>query len=333
MNRTSNEKRPADAKSTAKGSQGQKCPYCGSKKVIKSGKRKTKRKTSQRYQCTGCLRTFSIQPLERVSYPPKVILTAISLYNRGYTLKETGAKIRTRFKMDPKEPTIHSWLARYKNICNFLPLRKKYKIDPKDIIFSKKFYHQQVYEFKYHNLKLNILGKQYPSLKSYLRSLPREIKNKTFREGLRCSDFPFELNLRPPRVTKYTSNNATKIARFGLELAKINRERHQAIENFFLINDSATIAIEIPVFLSPKEARSFDISIPKTLTGHIDILQVRNNRIQILDYKPEAESDKRAPQQLTLYALALGKRTQIPLKNITCAYFDENGYFQFAPNF
>ena len=118
-----------------------------------------------------------------------------------------------------------------------------------------------------------------------------------------------------------------------MELAKTNRERHQAIEDFFLINDSATVASEIPVYLTPKEARSAGISIPKTLTGHIDILQVRSNRIHILDYKPEAESDKRAPQQLTLYALALGKRTQIPLKSITCAYFDENGYFQFTPTY
>jgi ATP-dependent exoDNAse (exonuclease V) beta subunit len=98
-----------------------------------------------------------------------------------------------------------------------------------------------------------------------------------------------------------------------------------------LTNDSATIAIEIPVFLTPKEARTEGISIPKTLTGHIDILQVRNNRIQVLDYKPDAEHDKKAPQQLNLYALALSKRAQIPLKSINCAYFDENGYFQFIP--
>jgi len=83
---------------------------------------------------------------------------------------------------------------------------------------------------------------------------------------------------------------------------------------------------EIPVYLTENES-GFD----KPLTGHIDILQVRNNRLQVLDYKPEAESGKKAPQQLTLYALALGKRTQIPLKGITCAYFDQNAYFQFTP--
>ncbi len=116
----------------------------------------------------------------------------------------------------------------------------------------------------------------------------------------------------------------------GQELAKTNRERHQVIEEFFLINDSATVAVEIPVYITPKEARSHKISIPRTLTGHIDIIQVRNNRIQIMDYKPEAESDKLAQKQLTLYAMALGNRTRIPLSKITCAHFDENGYYQFT---
>jgi hypothetical protein len=50
-----------------------------------------------------------------------------------------------------------------------------------------------------------------------------------------------------------------------------------------------------------------------------------------MDYKPDAQSDKSAQEQLTLYALALGKRTRIPPKKISCAYFDENGYFQFIP--
>ena len=33
-------------------------------------------------------------------------------------------------------------------------------------------------------------------------------------------------------------------------------------------------------------------------TGQIDLLQVRNNLVYILDYKPETSKDKRAPWQL-----------------------------------
>ena len=51
-----------------------------------------------------------------------------------------------------------------------------------------------------------------------------------------------------------------------------------------------------------------------------------------LDYKPDAKkTDKTAAEQLFLYALALSKRSGIPMRKIACAYFDENNYFQLSP--
>lgn len=309
-----------------------KCPHCSSsKKVVRAGFRKTTQSQIQRYKCKSCQKSFSIKPLPRTSYPPKIIFSAISTYNLGHSPIDTIKIINRRFKTQIPKSTLFSWLARYKDICTFARLRKHYTIDPKEIIFSKKFHHQQVYEFKYHKLKLNILGKQFPTLKSYLTSLPDGVDNLLFKDSLRCSDFPFDIPLPKPRIKKYAANNATKIASFGKELAKTNRERHQAIEDFFLINDSATIATEIPVFLTPREAKAHKVSIPRTLTGHIDIIQVRGKKIRILDYKPDAKGDRQTEKQLFLYTLALGERTSAPLTNITCAYFGENGYFQFQP--
>ena len=108
----------------------------------------------------------------------------------------------------------------------------------------------------------------------------------------------------------------------ALELAKTRSERHQKIEEFFLTNDSATIAVEVPVYLT-------ESGFKKPLTGHIDLIQVRSNRIHILDYKPDKSGN--VINQLQLYAKCLKKRTGLP--NITCAYFDENAYFQFMPRF
>ena len=102
-----------------------------------------------------------------------------------------------------------------------------------------------------------------------------------------------------------------------------------------LVNDSATVAIELPVFLQPNELtknhqKTYGIELSDTLTGHIDILQVRFNQIHVLDYKPDAKkTDRRAAEQVFSYTLALSKRTNIPLENFTCAYFDENDYFEF----
>ena len=158
--------------------------------------------------------------------------------------------------------------------------------------------------------------------------------NKIFERGEpRCSSLRIDIKLK--KVTKY--NNASKLAEFALTLSKTKKERHKKVQDFMLINDSATITIEVPVFLYPNEITKYQrkvigIELGDTMTGHIDILQVRFNQIHILDYKPDAKKgDKKAAEQVFLYALALSKRTNIPLENFTCAYFDDRNYYQFKP--
>ena len=67
------------------------------------------------------------------------------------------------------------------------------------------------------------------------------------------------------------------------------------------------------------------------ITGHIDSLQLRSGFLHILDYKPEAAKEKHAVTQLTIYALALSRRTGLPVKAFKCAWFDERDYFEFFP--
>ena len=104
-----------------------------------------------------------------------------------------------------------------------------------------------------------------------------------------------------------------------------------------LINDSVTVAVEIPVYLTSNDiayyrSRRFNIAFDSNIiTGHIDFLQIRNGYIHILDYKPEARKEKHAHVQLTIYALALSRRANLPLKNFKCAWFDEKDYFEFFP--
>ena len=70
--------------------------------------------------------------------------------------------------------------------------------------------------------------------------------------------------------------------------------------------------------------------LPKLITGHIDMIQVRNGQIHILDYKPNAEKE-RPIEQLTLYAMALSRLTGLRLYEFKCAWFDEKDYFEFYP--
>lgn len=66
------------------------------------------------------------------------------------------------------------------------------------------------------------------------------------------------------------------------------------------------------------------------LTGHIDILQVRNGVVHILDYKPQAHREKPI-EQLTWYTMALSRLTGLRIFNFKCAWFDEKEYYEFYP--
>ena len=68
----------------------------------------------------------------------------------------------------------------------------------------------------------------------------------------------------------------------------------------------------------------------QAITGHIDFLQVRNGAVHILDYKPDARTN-RPFAQLTIYALALTRLAGLRLFDIKCAWFNENQYCEFFP--
>jgi ATP-dependent exoDNAse (exonuclease V) beta subunit len=238
-----------------------------------------------------------------------------------------------KYKVKIPVSTIATWIKRYENELTFIRLRKKYDINPNTATHSKKFHHQQVYEFKYHTLKTNFSKRFFPQLKTYITSItkvPYFIPDSAFRSGPRCSQLRIELKAQ--KTTKH--NNAPRMAELALTLAKTNRERHQVIENFFLANDSTTVAIEVPIYIKPdeltkSEKKDYGIELDEPLSGHIDIIQQRYTKIHILDYKPEAKkSDRPAAEQLFLYALAFSKRSGIPMRKIMCAYFNENNYYE-----
>ena len=195
--------------------------------------------------------------------------------------------------------------------------------------FPKAFFKRLI-----HTLKTNIAGKTFPQLRNYIRSLPSKCPEKPFQSGPRCSTL--KIDVKPIKTTKH--NNAPRMAELALTLAKTNRERHQKVEDFFMINDTATIATEVPVYIYPNELTKSEqekcgLTLNEPLSGHIDLLQQRFTKIHILDYKPNANrNDKATIDQLFLYSLALSKRINVPLRNIVAAYFDENNYFQIQPS-
>jgi hypothetical protein len=280
----------------------------------------------QIYLCRNCKKRFSDRKLPGTSYPPKVILASLTYYNQGHTLEMTTRTMRRKYKTKIPISTLNSWIARHQDELPFTKLRKKYDLDPNQTIRKRRLFHPQPYLFKVHTLKLNIKGKQFPKLKYYINSMLDDPMDHLFqsKKVLRVSELAHTLDIPKPATRSVKNSPACRMTDLALELAKTKSERHEKVEEFFLINDSATVAVEVPVYLTKKES-----GFKKALTGHIDLIQVRSNRIHILDYKPDKEGN--AAAQLLLYARCLKKRTG--LSHITCAYFNENEYFQFHPTY
>ena len=155
-------------------------------------------------------------------------------------------------------------------------------------------------------------------------------------------------------IVRAKSNYANRLADFVLQTVKDRKKRHEAVQQFFVANDSVTVASEVPVYIRKEDVEHMenvlkfkivdgeDIEVsgrkgkeksqkfPRLLTGHIDLLQVRNGQIHILDYKPNAAKEKPI-EQLTWYALALSRLTGLRLYEFKCAWFDEKDYFEFFP--
>ena len=123
-------------------------------------------------------------------------------------------------------------------------------------------------------------------------------------------------------------NAAVKLANFIMQAVSNNKLRHEALQEFMLANDTVTIVAELAVLIGSDDINHFKnelgFDIPITLkdgeyiTGHIDLVQVRNGSIYIMDFKPSASKEKPV-DQLTLYALALSRLTGIRLYHMKCA--------------
>ncbi len=228
-------------------------------------------------------------------------------------------------------------------ICTYSTIRDEIKrrYEPSELIERIPLTHRQVYLYQLHRGKLDLLfsyryHRAYESMKDYLSW----VKHLAFPHDLftndrnhRSSQYALILDGQVTRKENY----ATRLAALALQIAPSNKKRHETLQRFMLLNDSATIATEVPIYLTPQDFRIFraqGFTFPfgeQPITGHIDFVQLRSGFLHILDYKPEARKEKHAITQLTIYALALSQRTGLPVKAFKCAWFDEKDFFEFFP--
>lgn len=342
---------PALRRSKHETKQTERCPYCGAHDIIKKGIRKNKYGAVQLFYCPHCAKKFSPLVTKGKSFPLKVILAAINEYHRYRTLDAAAATVSRRYGIPVSRQNLKNWLANFREytpIVRLAPeITKAYP--PRRVFLGHRLLHGQVYEFKYHRAKGELIvggigdaHRPFGPLLNFFESVPRSTPDELFRDQRarastqkRAHHFNVDgVHIEPK------DNTAKKIAAFVLQSVATNKLRHEALQEFMLLNDSVTVAVEVPIVLTAKDIRHFKeklgFAIPFTLpkdgviTGHIDFVQIRNGMIHILDYKPGAKTDKPI-EQLTIYALALSRLTGLRLFHFKCAWFDGEHFYEFYP--
>ncbi len=343
------------------------CPYCESTDFVKRGFRQKLREKVQLYLCSKCQKTFTPNLSKGKRFPMQVVIDAVSIYNLGYSLEQTTKLVQERSGATVPPSSLNEWLADFEGLCRFTRMReyalKKYH--PKDMLISATLAHRQLYRFRFHRAKCELIiqddfkHRRFGPLREYLEMVPSDCPHQYFQVGMRASETPLTFS-KTQMIVRSKHNLANDLCTFALQGVKERKDRHKNVQRFMICNDSVTVATEVPVYINrddiehmktqlgfqifsnenssktagrPPTQENYDLKIaevPKLITGHIDILQIRNGQIHILDYKPNAEKE-RPIEQLVLYAMALSRLTGLRLFEFKCAWFDEKDYFEFFP--
>lgn len=316
-----------------------------------------------------CGRSFTAADSKGRRYPMKIVIEGLNYYNLGLSLEQTCRILKQKLKAAPDPQTLSKWVEQYKPLCRYERLRsyalKMYS--PMQMIECVTLAHKQLYNFRYHRGKTRLLleefkNRNFKPLKEFLDAIASETPHQNFLEGERMSEIRSKFD-KTDMIVRSKQNFANRLTEFALKGARNNKDRHEAVQRFMIANDSCTVATEVPVIIrkediehmqralgfqivdenvgvtfrknsarekSTKRGATSAIGLPKFLTGHIDLLQIRNGAVHILDYKPNAAKEKPI-EQLTWYALALSRLTGLRVFEFKCAWFDEKDYFEFFP--
>ncbi|MFC1478763.1 PD-(D/E)XK nuclease family protein [Candidatus Margulisiibacteriota bacterium] len=324
------------------------CPYCHGKEIIKKGIRYKKHEKVQLYHCAKCDKRFTPLITKNKTFPLKIIISALTLYNRFLSLEEAAEIVSEKYGIKVSMQNISKWREDFKEYLTFSRMRDYIdrNYEKKKIFVESQLFHGQIYQFKYHRAKTEIIlndsyaHSKFDSLRQFLELVYAECPHQIFKEStLRASEYKNIFNLDGVRITP-KDNYAVKNSRFVLQAVANNKLRHEVLQEFMLVNDSVTIATEVPVLLDKEDILHYkcilgfnvplSIADDDRITGHIDLVQIRNGLIYIMDFKPGAKKEKPI-EQLTIYALALSRLTGLRLYHFACAWFDDENYYEFFP--
>ena len=167
------------------------------------------------------------------------MLDAISIYNLGYSLEQTCKIINNReLNIFLQPSTLSSWLSETAELCRFSRMRsfalKKYK--PKDMVVSATLAHRQLYRYRFHRAKCDLIisedfkHKNFGPLYEFLELVPGETPHQLFhglpnyQDGLRASETPLKFS-KTQMIVRAKTNYANKLCDFVLQSVKDRRAR------------------------------------------------------------------------------------------------------------
>lgn len=319
------------------------CRFCFSRRIVKKGKRKKKHEEIQIYYCKDCGKRFVTNITKHKRYPLRVIIDGLTMYNRFMSIKDVLERINNLYGLKVTRQTFTNWLNEFSSEIPFLRIRNEI-IKRHDAVEEIKMFHNQVYNFRYHRAKTEYIlehpkHRRFFPLKEFLELVTTECPHEPFKNSTkRASKYRNVFNFDKVKfVPKF--NTATRMANFVAQAISQPRMRHEIVEEFMFFNDTVTVACEVPLLLHFDDIRhlkyELGFEIPyfldedEYITGHVDMIQIRNGYIHILDFKPNPK--ERPVDQLTIYALALSRLTGLRLYDFKCAWFNSRTYYEFFP--
>ncbi len=185
------------------------------------------------------------------------------------------------------------------------------------------------YRYRVSPAKLATCGASLAGIAEYLAGLFTDCPNHFFKEGPRISAqkwacLPSPLSEVDPELSIH--------ARAALGNRKY-KSAHDEVEVALVEKDAFTLATEVPVWLEPAELGVYASAFVPLgcLTGHIDIVRVKPDLVEVWDYKPDTQLAETVGPQTALYAIALSIRTGVPISHFRCGYFDSARSYCFSP--
>ena len=133
----------------------------------------------------------------------------------------------------------------------------------------------------YHRPKLALLRegpqhRRFAPLADFLERVPRDCPHDLFRDSSRASQIPDFID-RNHLVVVEKENFATRAAALIIPSVGDNRLRHETLQRFMLANDSVTLAVEIPIWLTALDIDALSNYPSEQFTLRNGILVIRES--------------------------------------------------------